>query len=169
MTPPMLPLPQLNHPGTMGAFLRFCDSQVGYREGSNNDTIFGLDYGLNHQSWCAMFISVMAKLTGNSTAIPKYAYTPSGAEWFKSRNQWGTHPRQGAIGFVYYRSEGRIGHTFVVLRLNSDGSFTTVEGNSNNSGAAQGDGVYRLKRRELPSGSGFGYPKYPNGIGHLPT
>ena len=28
-----------------------------YQEGKNNDTIFGEWYGLNHQPWCAMFVS----------------------------------------------------------------------------------------------------------------
>ena len=28
-----------------------------YKEGPNNDTIFGEWYGLNHQPWCAMFVS----------------------------------------------------------------------------------------------------------------
>ena len=29
----------------------------GYKEGPNNDTIFGKWYGLNNQPWCAMFVS----------------------------------------------------------------------------------------------------------------
>ena len=28
-----------------------------YKEGENNDTIFGKWFGLNHQPWCAMFVS----------------------------------------------------------------------------------------------------------------
>lgn len=169
MTAPMLPLPKLNHPGTMGAFLRFADSQVGYREGPNNDNIFGKTLGMNHEAWCAGFISVIAKITGNSSAIPVGMYTPTCAEWFKNHGNWGTTPKQGAIGYVYYNSLGRIGHTFAVLRLNSDGTFTTVEGNSNNTGGRQGIGVFRLRRRQLPKGSMYGYPKYPAGVGHLPS
>ena len=32
-------------------------TQIGYREGNNNDTKYGDWYGLPNQPWCAMFIS----------------------------------------------------------------------------------------------------------------
>ena len=32
-------------------------AEVGYQEGPNNDSKYGKWYGLNNQSWCAMFVS----------------------------------------------------------------------------------------------------------------
>ncbi|CAB4218610.1 hypothetical protein UFOVP1608_40 [uncultured Caudovirales phage] len=41
----------------------------GYREGPNNDTIFGKRYGLNHQPWCDMYVSDIFVEAGAIRAI----------------------------------------------------------------------------------------------------
>jgi hypothetical protein len=140
-------------------------SQIGYREGRsrsgdwNNDTKYGRWYGLNGQAWCAMFISWCAAQVGASDIIPRFAYTPAGAQWFRSRGLYGNTPKVGAIGFLHSSTLGRIHHTFFVEAVHADGTFTTIEGNTNTNGSAQGDGVYRLRRR-VSSVYTFGYPDY---------
>lgn len=129
MTPPLLPVPAISQPGSLDAFISVARSQVGYREAANNSNVFGALYGLDHQPWCGAFVSWVAKAAGCSKLVPRFAYTPSGAHWFESRDQWGHAPKLGAVMFVFHASMGRIGHTGIVVKVNPDGSFVSVEGN----------------------------------------
>lgn len=141
-------------------FLKVLRSQLGYTEGSNNNTKFGRWYGLNLQPWCAMFVSWCAAKARVTSIVPKHAYTPAGAQWFKSRNQWGHKPRVGAI--VYYDTAGlgRISHVGVVEKVFRDGSWYAIEGNTNAAGSREGRIVRRQKRTTTGRRGGFGYPDY---------
>ncbi|WP_437764937.1 CHAP domain-containing protein [Sorangium sp. So ce281] len=142
---------------TARAMLDKCRSYLGYKENSNNDTMFGEWYGLNHQPWCAMFISYCAAKTKNDDVIPRYASCEIGADWFKVRGQFSSNPTVGSI--VFYGARGGT-HTEIVEAV--DGStITTIGGNTNNDGSANGDGVYRrrISRRSI-SIHGYGHPEY---------
>lgn len=158
-------------------------SQVGYHEGKdksgdwNNDTVFGLWYGLNGNAWCAMFVSWCAAVAGPSTypkIIPKHAYTPDGYNWYASRgladgrkppNRKGVaatgkgKPRVGDVMYVYSSSLGRISHVGLVEKVLSGGRVQTLEGNTNLTGSASGDGVYRLTR-QVTGRLYFCHPQY---------
>lgn len=140
--------------------LRVARSQIGYREGSNNDNKYGRWYGANNQPWCAMFVSWVAAASGAVDIIPRHAYTPSGAQWFKSRNLWGLKPRVGAVVYFNFPGDGvdRISHVGFVEKVNADGSIVTIEGNTNDGGSREGNGVYRKVRRV--GIVGYGYPRY---------
>lgn len=158
--------------------LKVARSQIGYREGRNNDTKYGRWYGLNFQPWCAMFVSwVFAKaghpLRGSVTnpkswaqTVRGFSYTPLGARWFKLRRRYGTIPKPGAVVFFYWPSMGRIAHVGIVESVSSDGKWmTTIEGNTNNTGSREGVGVFRMKRSTKLRANGgyvdgFGYPQY---------
>lgn len=148
----------------LGDLLRVAASQIGTREnppGSNLQK-YGAWYGMNAVAWCAEFVSWCADQAGLlGTVIPKYAYTPAGADWFKSRNRWGAEPRVGAIAFFDIAGMGRISHTGVVEKVLSDGWFLCIEGNTNGSGSRTGGEVWRQKRRNMGPRGGFGYPDYP--------
>jgi len=135
-------------------------SQIGYREGANNNTKYGKWYGLNNQPWCAMFVSWVAAQAGASKIIPKHAYTPAGAQWFKDRGQWHSSPRAGDI--VYFDCPGdgvnRISHVSIVEAVQKDGSIITIEGNTNSAGSREGNGVWRKVRKT--GIKGYGRPKY---------
>lgn len=143
---------------TAGAVLTIARAQIGYREGTNNDTKFGSWYGLNFNAWCAMFVSWVAANAKATDIIPKHAWTPAGAQWFKARDQWGHTPRVGAIVYFEWPGVGRISHVGIVEAVHADGSVTTIEGNTNTSGSPQGNGVYRMRRKA--NIAGYGYPKY---------
>lgn len=153
-------IPKIKRPGTAAAMIAMAASQLGYSETGNNDTAFGEWYGMDNQPWCAMFISWAAAKSGCGKIIPKHAYTPSGAAYFKSKKLWGSKPRVGAI--VYYDTAGlgRISHVGVVDQVFSDGSWTSIEGNTNAAGGREGRVVRRQKRRTVGKRGGFGYPKY---------
>lgn len=160
----LLRTPTLNNPGTKGAFVRFALSQVGYREGANNDTVFGRLYGMNNVAWCHEFVSVIAKLSGCSKIIPRAAYTPAGADWFKCRGAWHKSPAVGDLVYFHRPAMGRIAHVGIVVKVHDDWTFTTVEGNSSNGGSRNGDGVYKLRRKlssvNVSGGGGFGRPAF---------
>ncbi len=128
-------------------------TQLGYAEGTNNDTKYGTWYGMPNQPWCAMFISWCAQvadvpadvLTRTARAHPAWfklsyksgsSYTPKPGDLFF--NKGFSH-----VGFVY-RVEGKY--------------FYTIEGNSNNNGSDEGTGVFSNKR--LISSFYFSSPNY---------
>jgi surface antigen len=132
--------------------------EIGYREGRNNDTKYGRWYPMNHNAWCAMFVSWVASQAGASNIIPKHAWTPSGAQWFKDRGRYNKTPKKGAIVYFFWPSMGRIAHVGIVEAVKADGSIVTIEGNTSPNGGRTGDGVYRLVRRA--NIDGFGHPDY---------
>jgi surface antigen len=108
--------------------------------------------------WCAMFISWVADKAGATDIIPRHAWTPAGAQWFKDRSQWGSRPRVGAI--VYYDFGSRISHVGIVETVHGDGSWTAIEGNTDERGGRTGGKVMRRRRYGVGRTGGFGYPDY---------
>lgn len=141
-------------------FLRELRADLGYSETPVNDTKFGRRYGMNFQPWCAMFVSVKAVDAAVESIIPRFAYTPAGAQWFKSRGRWGDKPRVGAIAFYDTAGLGRISHTGVVEKVFPDGSWYAIEGNTNAAGSREGRIVRRQHRTRVGPRGGFGYPDY---------
>lgn len=140
-------------------------SQIGYNKPVNSTTKYGLWYGIPTGQWCAMFVSWVANEADALDIIPKHAYTPSGVNWFKARGQW----HNGIAGIkrgdiAYFDFPGlpnRVSHIGIVETVHSDGSVTTIEGNT--SGTVGGDqrngGVCARKRRKAYI-VGYGRPKY---------
>lgn len=130
---------------------------------NSNRTRYGATYGMDGQPWCAMFVWWVFRQARALPLIPKTAYTPSFAQWFKSRGQWGTAPRPGAVAFFDFPGDGvnRISHVGLVEAVNADSSIITIEGNTSpGTGGSQrdGGGVYRRTRRT--GIVGYGYPRY---------
>jgi len=129
--------------------------------------MFGSWYGLPTGQWCAMFISWCADQAGAQDIIPKHAYAPSGAGWFKAKGQW----RGGISGIargdvVYYDFPGlpnRISHVGIVESVNGDGSVNTIEGNTSGmAGGSQRNGGLCARKRRKAYIVGFGRPAYSN-------
>lgn len=105
-------------------------------DNSNNITPYGEWYGMNGVAWCAMFVSWCAMQAGIlGTKVPKYAYCPSGVEWYRSKGKFysrsgGYTPKIGDTIFFWSTSLGRVAHTGIVVDVTSS-SVTTVEGNTN--------------------------------------
>jgi hypothetical protein len=119
----------------------------------------GLEWS-NYQAWCATFVSWVAMIAGAAALFPCTASCATGVAWFKKRGRFSEYPAVGAQ--VFYGSGGG-SHTGIVLRYD-DTYIWTVEGNTNDSGSAEGDGVYEKKRRRRDSYVyGYGYPAYADG------
>jgi peptidoglycan hydrolase-like protein with peptidoglycan-binding domain len=113
--------------------------------------------------WCAMYVSWVLDKAGIDGY--KHAYTPAGAELFRSQSRWTEKPRPGDIAyFDFPDSLPRIQHVGFVERVNGD-VITTIEGNTSagTSGSQDnGGGVFRRERtRSLIVG--FGRPPYSKG------
>jgi hypothetical protein len=55
--------------------------EIGYKEGTNNDTKYGIWFGLNHQPWCMMFIVWCYAQAGLSSKILKTAGCQAFEAW----------------------------------------------------------------------------------------
>ena len=92
-------------------------------------------YGFSGRvEWCACFVSWCADQSGyiESGAIPKFAYCPTGADWFKGNGQWqgrNYEPVAGDIIFFDWEGDGTTDHVGIVERV-ENGTVYTVEGNS---------------------------------------
>lgn len=139
-------------------------SQIGYKEGQNNYTKYGVWYGLPHDPWCAMFVSwcaYQAKIP--ESVILKFAYVPYGVQFFKKQNRWknrGYVPQPGDI--IFYGSNGSTGAHVGIVEKAVNGSVVAIEGNTSAAGnSSNGDGVYR-RTRSLGNSwiMGYGVPAY---------
>jgi hypothetical protein len=135
----------------------------GYREGPNNDTVFGKWYGDNNEPWCDQYQSYCGAASGNGDVVGRFQYTPSHVNWFKSRGQWGSSPRVGALVFYDWNGDGLADHVGLVVAFDGS-SITTYEGNTSSGVAgsqSNGDGAYKRTRPRNGTILGYGYPAYP--------
>lgn len=140
--------------------LAIATAELGYREGSNNDSKYGKWYGLNHQPWCMMFISWCAAHAGiSSSIIPRESYCPSAVSWFKNRGIFiaaGRIPQSGDIIFFDANANQIADHVGLVLAVEGD-YLLTIEGN-------RSDRVARHRyHREERIILGYGRPAYEGG------
>ena len=68
-------------------------------------------------------------------------YTPTGKSYFVSAGAWYKVPQPGDVVYFYRSSKGRVGHTGIVKRVDTDGKmFSTIEGNTSSSEYAENGG-----------------------------
>lgn len=118
-------------------------SQVGQREnGSSNDSTAVRAYKngrVDNNPWCASFVSWCYGSAQGSNNAKTFGYTASSQEirrkadqaGFYSKKGTGYQPQVGDIA-VWKSADGSKGHVGIVVALNDDGSFETVEGNTSN-------------------------------------
>ena len=113
-------------------------SQIGYKEGSGNNTKYGKWYGSNNTSWCVMFVSWCADQAGiPKDIVPKMASTTAMVDWYNSKKRFFTRetyiPQPGdIIFFTKDGSKGGLNHTGLVVGL-AGATLYTVEGNYSDS------------------------------------
>lgn len=129
------------------------DSQVGVREtgGSNRGPqvemyLESVDLGPGY-AWCAAFVSWVYQNTGIQT--PLNGWVPSYALERKRIYQRGkfskSKPQQGDVFLICITKLNRPAHIGFVDQW-GDKWIVTVEGNTNDNGSREGDGVYRKRR-----------------------
>ncbi len=97
--------------------------------------------------WCAAFVSYC--MQANHIKNPRSGWAPA---YFSTTSTIWTRgglknrlPLPGDVFGIYFQNKGRIAHVGFVHRF-GDKYTVTVEGNTNEEGSREGDGVY-LKRR----------------------
>lgn len=150
--------------------IKVARGEVGYREGKSGSSynnkqkysgqVPGLEWS-NFQPWCATFVSWCALKAGAEKLYPKTASCLTAVAWFKKAGRFSEYPAIGAQIFF-----GPSGGTHTGLVYDYDDTYVyTVEGNTNDNGSAEGNGVY-LKRRVRRDSYvyGYGLPKFDGGI-----
>jgi peptidoglycan hydrolase-like protein with peptidoglycan-binding domain len=131
--------------------------EVGYQEQGGNDNRYGAWYGMNHQPWCAMFVTWCAEQVGTQAFVQgsRYAYCPyvvndARAGRFGLSIVQPNKVQRGDIVLFDWGGDGVADHIGLVTAGPGNGnSFTTVEGNtsgSSNGSQSNGDGVYQRTR-----------------------
>ena len=132
------------------------EADDGYKEGTNNDNKFGQWYGINHQPWCAIFVS-WCYWNGGSHSLagiqsPKGFHNCTTAlKFFKTKNQLvpTNEAQPGDIVFFNFDNTVETSEHVGIVYVNKpeEQTLITFEGNtSNKTGSANGDGVYKMKR-----------------------
>lgn len=110
------------------AFLRSCGLGKGY-------------------AWCSCFVKFCLDKAGIKNTINAWSPTAENRKnvIYDKGTMWQT-PRKGDVFAIYYTSLKRVGHVgFYDGHINKK-TFYTVEGNTNQAGSREGDGVYRKIR-----------------------
>lgn len=113
--------------------LEIARGELGYKEGTNNNTKYGAEYGLNYNPWCQMFIWWIAQKSGiGEDIIPKTASCPTAYRWFKGRGQVisANQAKAGDIVFFQWNGSQNADHVGIIENV-QNGIITTIEGNKN--------------------------------------
>jgi hypothetical protein len=150
--------------GTWADTLTNLKDEVGYREGRNNANKFSRGLGRQAEFWCADFAEYELKVSG-VPRIGTSASTRRVEAQYKEAGRLGTNPRIGAQFFLYSPAEGRVFHTGIVIGLLPGDRVRTIEGNTNDDGSNNGNGVYiRIRPAHRPANRvgirSYGYPQY---------
>lgn len=151
--------------GTKSRLIAVLKAEVGYHEGfsgghwNNHEkyapAVPGLEWAQD-QPWCATF-AVWAYETAKVKAgtFPVTASVRAAMDWYKAHKRWSEYPSVGAQ--VIY---GEDKHTGIVISFDAT-HITTIEGNTNTSGSAEGDGVYlKVRARADAYVTGYGSPDF---------
>lgn len=96
--------------------------------------------------WCAAFVAACGRgVLGRSWPLPLVGGCASLRDYADGRKVLRGLPEFGAVFLQWHESKGRHAHTGFVLQPLA-GGWATVEGNTNDTGAREGDGVYLRHR-----------------------
>ena len=145
-------------------------TQIGTIEGKNNDSKYGKWYGLNHEPYCAMFVSWCFNEVGIASIVAAqskkgFASCSAGLTWFQKKglvvDKYKAQP--GDIVFFQFDRDAQPDHVGIIENASKDG-ITTIEGNTSPDHSlgsqSNGGGVYRRHRSYLQV-MAIVRPKYP--------
>jgi hypothetical protein len=145
---------------TAGEFLDECRRHLGFEEGPNNETPFGVSRGAPNQPWCAAFMSFCLNAVG--TGHGHLVYVPAIVARYREQGRLFTEPQPGDLFCLWFPKKNRYAHVGAVEAV--DGNFIwTVEGNSNKAGSRTGGMVVRLHRRWQGTKTVFARPPFAGG------
>lgn len=131
-------------------------SYIGTYDGGNNSVIFNTHYyGTtvtgDAYPWCCAFVWDIFKMCGASDLFyngKKTAYCPTVLNWGNT-NGLTVNKANGQYGDIIifdWNNDGIADHIGLIISKNSDGSYTTVEGNTANYNYSNGGYVLKMTR-----------------------
>lgn len=110
----------------------------------------------NGEAWCcyfteAIFVEKLRALFSASTVQTFHNFKNAGYEISEV-------PKVGALVIWQRYKEGKAtwqGHAGIVSKVNTDGSFLSIEGNTNSAGSREGDSVQEKVRRNIRTDNGL--------------
>ena len=155
-------------------FVAKARAEIGTKEEppNSNRTKYGKFTGHDGQPWCGSFVMWCAAQV--KLKLPNVIYTPAGVKGFQGIGAWQNSatatPAPGDIAFFDFPgNESKVDHVGIVVKDNGDGTVTTCEGNTSESGSQSNGGEVLMKvraykannKRKLPVFIvGFGKPKF---------
>jgi len=128
--------------------------EIGVREATGRNDgerveayLRAVGFGKGH-AWCAAFVSWTFQQCGVKAVKSAWspAWFPSGKViWSRGNKQQSVSPAAGDVFGIYFPSRKRIAHVGFVHRWGKK-YLETVEGNTNEAGSREGDGVYKKRR-----------------------
>ena len=92
--------------------------------------------------WCAAFNFYCFSGAGLADAVPRSGWSPT---WLAGERKPSDKAQKADVFGIYFSSLRRIGHTGII-ESPRDGYCITIEGNTNDGGSRDGDGVFRRRR-----------------------
>lgn len=106
-------------------------------------------YGDATYPWCMVFVWWVFKHADASSLFydgKKTASCPTFSYWAMNKNKWVTSGFKPGDVIIFRFSSGGYDHTGILERVNSDGSYTTIEGNTSLTSNDNGGCVMRRTR-----------------------
>jgi LysM repeat protein len=141
-------------------------SQIGYLEGDNDNNKYGIEYGMNHDLWCQMFVWWVFKHAGAGGEMPKTASTRVAYAWYKKNRQMVKvkDARPGdPVWFEFNSKKKPVSHVEIVVHNRGNGVLETIGGNTTKNGHGGREGVFpRVRSMKIV---GVGRPHFlPGGV-----
>ena len=145
-------------------------SQIGVKEnpsGSNkvkyNTEYYGTPVEGKDYPWCCAFVWWVFKECGASKLFfggEKTAYCPAVETYYKKKGQWFTsNPKAGDLVLFDFTGKGVAEHIGILEKVNSDGTYSVIEGNTSTASNDNGGKVMRRTRNRSVI-RGFARPEY---------
>jgi hypothetical protein len=112
--------------------------------------------GIPGLAWCGAWVCWVLDQAG-ALDVPRFVWTPSGAQAYADRGRFNSQPAPGAVVFFAWPEVGRIYHVGLIEAVRPDG-VVTLEGNTDERGGGTGGKVMRHVRRA--NMVGYGHPIY---------
>lgn len=146
-------------------------SQIGVTENpaGSNKVLYNTEYYSRTVSgssypWCVTFVWWVFKMCNASALFfgnEKTAYCPAVESYYKRKNQWFTSGQPGDLVLYDFYGNGYACHIGILEKVNSDGTYTVIEGNTSLTSDDNGGAVMR-RIRSKASIRGFARPAYEN-------
>ena len=114
-----------------------------------NTAYYGKEVSGAAYPWCAVFMWYIFREAGASDLFcggGKYAYTPSIANFYKSKGKSYSIPKPGDLVLFKFPGSNRINHIGIVERVLAPNKIQTIEGNTSVGNNTNGGAVMRRTR-----------------------